>query len=297
MTDSIFSPPHNLEAEQSVLGSLLIDDDSSERVQKVLSILKPESFYSRAHQVIFEEMRQMYRENKPVDGLTLYDALESKGLASQVGGFAYLSELTKVMPSAANSVAYAISVREAAMERYGIQRMTEATELFYARNGMTAAQKYEAIQAIFTHMAEHGRTGIRRGARPFMEVMEDWVTELEGRFDPRQRARGLSTGIASLDEMLQPKGLVRGSLLVIGARPKWVKRRCTVSWLSTVPSVKTSRLFFSVLKCLISRSLNVWLGNYLAVTPIFSTAVLIISLSFHTQTPGLCKWQKVETCS
>lgn len=223
MTDSIFTPPHNLEAEQSVLGSLLIDDDSSERVQKVLSILKPESFYNRAHQVIFEEMRQMYRENKPVDGLTLYDALESKGLASQVGGFAYLSELTKVMPSAANSVAYAISVREAAMERYGIQRMTEATELFYARNGMTAAQKYEAIQAIFTHMAEHGRTGIRRGARPFMEVMEDWVTELEGRFDPRQRARGLSTGIASLDEMLQPKGLVRGSLLVIGARPKMGK--------------------------------------------------------------------------
>lgn len=223
MTFELLAPPHNLEAEQSVLGSLLIDDDNSERVQKVLAMLKPESFYTRAHQLIFEEMRRMYRDNKPVDGLTLYDALEARGLSAQVGGFAYLSELVKYTPSAANMVAYAHSVREAAMERYGIQRLTEATELLYSRNGMTATQKYEAVQAIFTQMTDHAKTGSRRGARPLMDVMEDWLDELEGRFDPKQRSRGLSTGIASLDNMLQPKGLVRGSLLVIGARPKMGK--------------------------------------------------------------------------
>lgn len=223
MTSEIMTIPHNLEAEQSVIGGLLLDDDSSERVQKVLSILKPESFYVRAHQVLFAEMREMFRDNKPVDGLTLFDALESKGLTVQVGGFAYLAEIAKNTPSAANIVAYAMSVREAAMERYGIQRMTEATELLYARNGMTATQKYEAIQSIFTQMSDHAKTGSRRGARALSDVLEDWVEELEMRFDPKQRSRGLSTGIASLDSLLQPKGLVRGSLLVIGARPKMGK--------------------------------------------------------------------------
>lgn len=220
MTSDYLTPPQSLEAEQSVIGGLMLDDDNSERVQQVLAILKPEAFYSRAHQVIYSEMRAMYRDQKPVDLLTLFDALENKSLTESVGGFAYLAELSKNTPSAANIVAYAYRVRETAMERYGIQRLTEATELLYARNGMSATEKYEAVQSIFTQMTDHAKTGSRRGARPVMDVMEDWLTELEGRFDPKQRSRGMSTGIQSLDDMLQPKGLVRGSLLVIGARPK-----------------------------------------------------------------------------
>ncbi|HBU5882198.1 AAA family ATPase [Klebsiella pneumoniae] len=223
MTSEIITAPHNLEAEQAVIGGLLLDDDNSERVQKVLAMLKPESFYGRAHQIIFAEIRQMLRENKPVDGLTLFDSLESKGLAEQVGGFAYIGQLAKNTPSAANIVAYATSVREAAMERYGIQRMTEATELLYARNGMSAVEKYEVIQSIFTQLTDHSKTGSRRGARTLADVADDWVAEVEKRFDPNQRSRGLSTGIKSLDEILEPKGLVRGSLFVIGARPKMGK--------------------------------------------------------------------------
>lgn len=223
MTSDYLTIPQSLEAEQSVLGGLMLDDDSSSRVQQVLAILKPESFYSRAHQVIYSEMRAMYRDQKPVDLLTLFDALENKSLTESVGGFAYLAELSKNTPSAANIVAYAYRVRETAMERYGIQRLTEATELLYARNGMSATEKYEAVQAIFTQMTDHAKTGSRRGARPLMDVMEDWLVELEGRFDPQQKSRGLSTGIQSLDDMLEPKGLVRGSLLVIGARPKMGK--------------------------------------------------------------------------
>ncbi|HCR0925051.1 TPA: AAA family ATPase [Klebsiella aerogenes] len=223
MTSEIITLPHNPEAEQSVIGGILLDDDNSERVQKVLAMLKPESFYGRVHQIIFAEIRQMFRENKPVDGLTLFDSLESKGLAEQVGGFAYIGQLAKNTPSAANIVAYAASVREAAMERYGIQRMTEATELLYARNGMSAVEKYEAIQSIFTQLTDHSKTGGRRGARTLADVADDWIAEVEKRFDPNQRSRGISTGIKSLDEMLEPKGLVRGSLFVIGARPKMGK--------------------------------------------------------------------------
>lgn len=223
MTTEIITLPHNIEAEQSVIGGLLLDDDNSERVQKVLAMLKPESFYLRVHQIIFAEIRQMLRDNKPVDGLTLFDSLESKGLIEQIGGFAYIGQIAKNTPSAANIVAYAASVRESAMERYGIQRMTEATELLYARNGMSAVEKYEAIQSIFTQLTDHSKTGSRRGARTLADVADDWITEVEKRFDPNQRSRGLSTGIKSLDEMLEPKGLVRGSLFVIGARPKMGK--------------------------------------------------------------------------
>lgn len=223
MTYEFMTMPHNTEAEQSVIGGLMLDDDSSERVQKVLAMLKPESFYSRPHRVIFAEMRQMYRDNKPVDGLTLFDALEGKGLAEQVGGFAYLAEIAKNTPSAANIVAYASAVREAAMERYAINRLTEATELLYSRNGMSATQKYEAIQGILTRLADHSKTGSRRGLRSFGEVMDEWVADLEKRFDPSGEQRGMSTGIPSLDRLLAPKGLVKGSLFVIGARPKMGK--------------------------------------------------------------------------
>ncbi|HFP9276866.1 TPA: DnaB-like helicase C-terminal domain-containing protein [Klebsiella quasipneumoniae subsp. similipneumoniae] len=223
MTADFMTPPHNLEAEQSVIGGLLLDDDSSERVQKVLAMLKPESFYSKVHQILFAEIRQMIRDNKPVDGLTLFDALEGKGLVEQVGGFAYIGQIAKNTPSAANIVAYAASVRESAMERFGIQRITEATELLYARNGMSATEKYEAIQSIFTQLTDHSKTGSRRGARTLADVADDWIAEVEKRFDPNQRSRGLSTGIKSLDDMLEPKGLVRGSLFVIGARPKMGK--------------------------------------------------------------------------
>ncbi|POU03598.1 helicase DnaB [Escherichia sp. ESNIH1] len=223
MTSDYITPPNSIESEQSVLGGMLLDDDNSERVQRVLSMLKPESFYTRPHQVIYAEMVQMYRAQKPVDLLTLFDVLQSKALADSVGGFAYLAELSKNTPSAANIVAYAMRVRETAMERYGIQRMTEATELMYARNGMSAAEKFEAVQAIFTQIADHAKTGSRKGLRTFQQAVSDWSDAFEERVKPDGKSRGLTTGIPSLDDLLGVKRIVRGSLFVIGARPKMGK--------------------------------------------------------------------------
>lgn len=92
-------PPNNTEAERSVIGGLLIDDDNSERTQKVLGLLNPEMFYTHAHQVIFTEMQRLYRAQTPVDLLTLFDSLESRALSESVGGFAYLAELSKIHPA------------------------------------------------------------------------------------------------------------------------------------------------------------------------------------------------------
>ncbi|MEG5996933.1 DnaB-like helicase C-terminal domain-containing protein [Enterobacter ludwigii] len=214
--------PQNLEAEQSVLGGMMLDS-GSDRCQTAMSMLKPESFYIRPHQVIFAEMRELVASQKPIDLITLIESLESKGLGEQAGGFAYMAEISKNTPSAANIVHYAMLVREKAMERYGIDKLTSATELLFSRNGMTTSQKFDAIQTLFTDIADYAKTGNRRGLREFSDVMGDWVDEVEARWSDSDATRGLSTGIGSLDGLLQPKGLVKGALMVIGARPKMGK--------------------------------------------------------------------------
>ncbi|WP_171845754.1 DnaB-like helicase C-terminal domain-containing protein [Citrobacter freundii] len=214
--------PQNIEAEQSVLGGMMLDS-GSDRCQTAMSMLKQESFYIRPHQVIFAEMRELVANQKPIDLITLIESLESKGLGEQAGGFAYMAEISKNTPSAANIVHYAMLVREKAMERYGIDKLTSATELLFSRNGMTTSQKFDAIQTLFTDIADYAKTGNRRGLREFSEVMGDWVDEVEARWSDSDATRGLSTGIGSLDNLLQPKGLVKGALMVIGARPKMGK--------------------------------------------------------------------------
>ena len=220
MTDNLFTPPHSSDAEQAIIGGLMLDG-GDERTQKVMAMLKPESFFNASHAIIFSAIRDLLTRNKPIDPLTLSDELEAGG--KQYGGFAYLAEMAKNTPSVANLVAYAAVVRDKAMERYAISKLNEATELLDSRNSMTAVEKLESITMLTTQISDYAKTGKRRGLRSFGDVMDDWVTDLEKRFDPQGEQRGMSTGISSLDRMLAPKGLVKGSLFVIGARPKMGK--------------------------------------------------------------------------
>lgn len=222
MTIDYKTPPHNLDAEQSVLGGLMLDD-GSDNVAKVLSMLKPESFYTRPHQVIFSEIKDLVSRQIPIDLLTLFNQMENKGISGTVGGFAYMAELSKNTPSAANIVHYAMEVRDKAITRYSISKTNAMTELLYANNGMTATQKLEAIQALSTEITDHAKTGNRRGLRTFESVFSDWVDVVEQRLSGDPRAVGLTSGIASLDAMLEPKRIVKGSLFVVGARPKMGK--------------------------------------------------------------------------
>lgn len=222
MTADYKTPPHNTDAEQAVLGGIMLDG-GEERSQKVLAMLKPESFYNKAHGAIFEAVRDLLKRNQPVDLLTVSDELGRRGLLEQTGGFAYLAEISKGVPSVANIVHYAAAVRDCAMERYAISKLAEATEMLYTRSTMNAVEKLEAVSTLTSQISDYAKTGNRRGLRSFGDVMDDWVVELEKRFDPSGQSRGLSTGIPSLDRMLSPKGVVKGSLLVLGARPKMGK--------------------------------------------------------------------------
>lgn len=222
MTSDFLTVPHSLEAEQSVLGGIMLDT-GSDRCQKAMAMLKPESFYLRSHQVIFAEMRELVAKQQPVDLITLTESLEAKDLAETAGGFAYMAELSKNTPSAANIVHYAMVVREKAMERYGIDMTTKATELLYVRNGMSTADKFEAIQSLFMEISDYARTGKKTGLRSFHDAVADWTEEFDERCKPNGRSRGLSSGLPSLDDLLGVKRIVRGSLFVIGARPKMGK--------------------------------------------------------------------------
>lgn len=221
-TDEYRVPPCSIEAEQAVLGSILLDAQS-ERTQRVFSFLTPDMFYNRRHGMVYRTMQGMNTIGEPVDLLTVAERLEAAGEIANVGGFAYLAELNRNTPSAANIVSYAQSVRDKAQERYAIEQIHQMLEKFYTPSLLSTAEKLEAMQTLAMRTVENTQAGKTRGAVPFADAFGRWVDTVEKRFSGDDSAVGLTSGIASLDEMLEPKGIVKGGLFVIGARPKMGK--------------------------------------------------------------------------
>ncbi|MFP1727998.1 DnaB-like helicase C-terminal domain-containing protein [Lonsdalea quercina] len=222
MTDDYLVPPSSIESEQAVIGGIMLDAQS-DRAQKVFSFLKAESFYNRQHGVIYRTMSAMNASQKTVDLLTVAEQLESSGDIESVGGFAYLAELSRNTPSAANILAYANVVKDKAMERYAIEQANKGLEILYARNGMSTSEKLEQFQALAMQLEEKTKSGGSRGAVTFADAFSRWVDVVDLRLQGDETANGLTCGIPSLDSMLEPKRIVKGSLFVIGARPKMGK--------------------------------------------------------------------------
>ena len=214
--------PNDLVAEQAVLGTLMVNFDS-ERCQKAIRQLKVESFYSKQHQMIFSQIIELSRKNYPVDLITVSDALEANGKLSECGGLAYLAELSKNTPSMVNVIAYAGIVRDKAIERYTLQKLNDCSAMIYEKSNLSTSEKLSAIQSLFTQIDDYNKTGKTLGLKSLNTIADKWTETLEKRLDNSDSARGLSTGIKALDEKLSPKGLVRGSLFVVGARPKMGK--------------------------------------------------------------------------
>ena len=214
--------PNDLVAEQAVLGTMMVDFDS-ERCQKAIRQLKIESFYSKQHQMIFSQIIELSRKNQPVDLITVSDSMEAKGILSECGGLAYLAELAKNTPSMVNVIAYAGIVRDKAIERYTLQKLNDCSAMIYEKSNLSTSEKLSAIQSLFTQIDDYNKTGKTLGLKSLNTIADKWTATLEKRLDNSDSARGLSTGIKALDEKLAPKGLVRGSLFVVGARPKMGK--------------------------------------------------------------------------
>jgi replicative DNA helicase len=208
----VITPPHNLEAEQSVLGAILLSDRSLYALV-IEEGLKPEDFYRARHGTIYEAMLALYNESEPVDPLTVIDRLKQRGKLEEIGGEASVDELTGLVPAVAHARRYAQIVREQALLRrllsaaYGIQESVL---------GHQAAPR-ELVEQAEKAMLEVARDDRHQDFRAVSEVLHDELDKLERLSREGTALTGTPSGFGKLDEITG--GFQPGNLIIIAARP------------------------------------------------------------------------------
>ncbi|MBJ6361662.1 replicative DNA helicase [Paenibacillus sp. GCM10012307] len=203
-------PPQNLEAEQAVLGSVLLQ---SEALIAAMERIRSEDFYSTAHQMIFEVMVDLGEANQPIDLVTLTASLQDKQQLEEIGGVSYLAKLVGSMPTAANVDYYAQIVEEKAMYRKLIRTATQIVTNGYAGSddiGMLLSEAEQKIMEISNRRASSGFISIRD---VLMEVFE----RVEHLYSNKGGATGIPSGFTDLDKMTS--GFQRSDLIIVAARP------------------------------------------------------------------------------
>jgi len=215
--ESLRLPPHSLEAEQAVLGGLLLSNNAWDRIGDVIS---ESDFYRHDHRLLWRTITKLIEENKPADVLTVAEALKLSGELDGVGGMAYLHQLSSGTPSAANIRRYAEIVRERAIMRKLAEVGTTIADSAYWPQGREARQLLDEAE---TKILEIGETG-GRSSESFAK-MSSILAEVMNRLDELHRnpasVTGLATGFVDLDEMTT--GLQAGDLILIAARPSMGK--------------------------------------------------------------------------
>jgi len=207
-------PPQNMEAEQSVLGGILLDNQALNAAQEILS---DSDFYSDAHKKIFRAMQDLADRGEPVDLITLSDHLRDKKQLDQVGGAAYLASLVDSVPSAANISYYAKIVREKAILRSLISSATDILTKSYEQASEVDDILDEAEHAIF----EISQNKIRRSFYPLKEIIKDSFRTIERLYESKELITGVPTGFDKFDELTS--GLQRSDLIIIAGRPSMGK--------------------------------------------------------------------------
>ncbi|XTZ38159.1 replicative DNA helicase [Salmonella enterica] len=211
-------PPHSIEAEQSVLGGLMLDN---ERWDDVAERVVAEDFYTRPHRHIFTEMHRLQEMGKPIDLITLAESLEQQGQLEIVGGFAYLAELSKNTPSAANISAYADIVRERAVVREMISVANEIANAGFDPQGRTSEDLLDLAESRVFQIAEN-RANKDEGPKSIDQILEATVARIETLFQqPHDGVTGVDTGYQDLNK--KTAGLQRSDLIIVAARPSMGK--------------------------------------------------------------------------
>jgi replicative DNA helicase len=209
-------PPHSIEAEQAVLGGILINNRA---LETVLERLGGKHFYRHDHEKIFECMHALAEKNKPIDIITVSEALEQTDLLDEVGGMAYLSELARNTPSAANIGAYADIVYERSILRQLVQIGGQITESGFSTSNRPVNEILgEAEQRVFDIAQQSSRGS---GPVPMKEVVANALDTIETLSHAGNALTGLSTGFTEMDRMT--RGLQAGELVIIAGRPSMGK--------------------------------------------------------------------------
>lgn len=230
--------PQNIEAEQAVLGAMLISEDA---VSSVSQILKPADFYREDHRTIYESMTRLHVKSEPVDMVTVAEELATTGKLEKAGGMALISQLNNMVPTAANATHYANIVREKAELRNLINAATEIATSAYD-------EADEATNIIDKAESRIMQISSRRSSGalvPLNNILMDTVDQFEKIFNAKGQIMGLSTGFADLDRMTS--GLQPSDLILVAARPSMGKTAFTLNIASYV-AINTNRpvAFFSL---------------------------------------------------
>src|SRR5262245_4838437 len=207
-------PPQNLEAEESVLGGILLDNTALDRV---IELVRPDDFYRGAHRKLFHAMLALSERNEPVDLITLSESLRTRGELADVGGAAYLAELAERVPTAANIMHYARIVRDRAVPREPISAATEIATRGYEATGNPNELLDKAEQAIFAISERKVRASFTR----LQDILMDSLKTIERLYEQKQAVTGVPTGFADLDRLTS--GLQPSDLVIVAGRPSMGK--------------------------------------------------------------------------
>ena len=203
-------PPHDDEAEQAVLGSMLTDKDA---VVAAIETLKPGDFYRNDNMTIYEAVMTIYGKGEPIDIITLKDELTSMGKLEAVGGLEYLASLPDKVPTTANVDKYVKIVEEKSLLRGLIKTANELIELGYSQNEEIETIMDGAEKKIFDIMQRKSQ----KGYESIKDILVDSFTELQELYNKKQHITGVATGFADLDN--KTAGFHKSELILIAARP------------------------------------------------------------------------------
>lgn len=216
-TDALKVPPHSLEAEQAVLGGLMLDNGAWDQVADRVS---EADFYRRDHRLIFRAVAALAEAGQPMDAVTLSEWLKSNGELEDAGGLPYLGALARDTPSSANIRAYADIVREKSVLRQLIEAGTQVAETGYNPDGRASPDLLDHAERLIFEIAEQsGRN--RRGFQSVRDVLPDVVDRIDTLYHQDSDVTGLATGFTDLDRMTS--GLQAGDLVIVAGRPSMGK--------------------------------------------------------------------------
>ena len=218
-TEQVSIPPHSTEAEQAVLGGIMLSNQHWDGIaERVIA----EDFYTFAHKAIFQTMEELMRNQTPIDLITLDQALKAKGISDSVGGFAYLADLSNNTPNAINILAYAEIVREKAILRELIAVGNRIAENSYSPKGKDIKMVLDEAEREVFAIAEK-RSSSTEGPQNVLSVLESTIARIEtlGRLENHNGVTGVTTGFVDLDK--KTAGLQPSDLIIVAARPSMGK--------------------------------------------------------------------------
>lgn len=231
-------PPQNLDAEMSLIGAILIDEDV---LADVSEIVKSSDFYDKRHKMIFGAMINLFEHHKPVDLLTLTDQLKKKDQLDDIGGPTYLTELTNYVPTAAHASTYAEMVAQKAIRRRLIKASADITELGYQEDHSVQELLEQAEKELFSVSDQ----SLKQDLVSVETILLENFDRLEELHKNKGSIRGVKTGYRDLDNMTA--GFQRSDLIILAARPAMGKTTLVTNLAYNVATInKQSVLFFSL---------------------------------------------------